>query len=390
MKSILLKNKYWIYPQILWTILAILSLSWSLYLLNHNSHVGAIERGRDMVKLIEITRLWNSNHKGVYVSITNDTEPNQYLNIPERDVTTTNGLKLTMINPSYMTRQISELTYKDLNIKFHLTSLKLIRSANKPDNWEETALREFDQGKTEKLELVGVEPVREYRYMEAQKVKQSCLECHKDSGYKIGDIAGGLSVTFSAEPVLRWQKREKITIFIAHLFIYILVTYLALNRVYHIRLKINALNKIKDKQKQTITERTSEMLNAKTFSYNVIESMINALIVVNPDHTIVMSNQSAREMLSYTKEELSGRLFSSILKEKEGKGSTKFDEILMKGSIRNEEKIYITKDGSEIPVLFSASVIFGDNGIQGIVCIAQDIAYVKRAIEILGKKAIEP
>ena len=51
-------------------------------------------------------RQWNSMVGGVYVKITATQLPNKYLTIPERDVTTRSGVDLTLINPSYMTRQI--------------------------------------------------------------------------------------------------------------------------------------------------------------------------------------------------------------------------------------------------------------------------------------------
>ena len=54
-------------------------------------------------------RQWNSMVGGVYVKITATQLPNKYLTIPERDVTTRSGVDLTLINPSYMTRQIHEL-----------------------------------------------------------------------------------------------------------------------------------------------------------------------------------------------------------------------------------------------------------------------------------------
>jgi len=49
----------------------------------------------------------NALHGGVYVPVTESTQPNPYLEDPLRDVVTTDGLKLTKLNPAYMTRLIS-------------------------------------------------------------------------------------------------------------------------------------------------------------------------------------------------------------------------------------------------------------------------------------------
>ena len=52
-------------------------------------------------------RLWATTHGGVYVPITDKTPPNPYLkNIPERDIETPSGKKLTLMNPAYMLRQV--------------------------------------------------------------------------------------------------------------------------------------------------------------------------------------------------------------------------------------------------------------------------------------------
>ena len=54
-------------------------------------------------------RQWGARHSGVYVPVTPETPPNPYLShIPERDITTPSGKKLTLVNPAYMTRQVYE------------------------------------------------------------------------------------------------------------------------------------------------------------------------------------------------------------------------------------------------------------------------------------------
>lgn len=47
-------------------------------------------------------RTWVSSHGGVYVPITEKTPPNPYLfHIKDRDVNTTSGKQLTLMNPAY-------------------------------------------------------------------------------------------------------------------------------------------------------------------------------------------------------------------------------------------------------------------------------------------------
>lgn len=142
------------------------------------------------------TRLWNASHGGVYVPITAETQPNPYLPISNRDLVADNGLRLTKINPSYMTRQIAELAQKnERGTQFHLTSLKPIRPENKAMEWEERWLKSFEQGVKEQGEFVEDGSIIWFRYMAPLFVGPECLSCHAQQGYREGDIRGGLSVS---------------------------------------------------------------------------------------------------------------------------------------------------------------------------------------------------
>ncbi len=81
-------------------------------------------------------RAWGSNHGGVYVPVTEQTQPNPYLeDMPERDLVTSSGRKLTLLNPAYMLRQLMD-SYSDLyDVKSHLTSLKQLNFESMPSSW---------------------------------------------------------------------------------------------------------------------------------------------------------------------------------------------------------------------------------------------------------------
>ena len=148
-----------------------------------------------------IYRRWATIHGGVYVPVTDDMPPNPYLKIPDRDVTTTTGEKLTLINPAYMTRQVHELGEKQGGNKGHITSLKLLRPENKADEWERNALQKFEQGQDE---VYSVEPIGDetyLRFMRPLVVEQGCLKCHDQQGYKVGDIRGGISISTPWKPI---------------------------------------------------------------------------------------------------------------------------------------------------------------------------------------------
>ena len=153
-----------------------------------------LNTARTFFNQVVVTRRWNASHGGVYVKVTGDTLPNTFLKDPERDLETKMGVQLTKINPSYMTRQISEVTDDQDRVKFHMTSLLPIRPENRPTPWEERALLSFNREQMiEKSELFpGNSPF--FLYMKELKAEASCLKCHTSQGYKQGDILGGISV----------------------------------------------------------------------------------------------------------------------------------------------------------------------------------------------------
>ena len=143
-----------------------------------------------------VSRQWNASHGGVYVPVTPETQPNPYLPPDLRELTTDNGLKLTKINPAYMTRQMTELAAKKgSGIRFHITSLKPINPGNKATDWEEKWLRSFEQGAKEQGDFFEDGKTTWFRYMAPLIADQECLKCHKIQGYKEGDIRGGISVS---------------------------------------------------------------------------------------------------------------------------------------------------------------------------------------------------
>jgi two-component system NtrC family sensor kinase len=155
----------------------------------------AIEGARNMFRMVILTRNWNASHSALYVPVTPETPPNEYLEHARREVTTTDGVVLTMINPAYMTRLIAEMAQSDSGAIFRLTSLKPIRPANAPDDWERESLLAFERGIKETTTIERDGKWDMLRYMAPLPVEVGCLKCHEQQGYKVGEIRGGISVS---------------------------------------------------------------------------------------------------------------------------------------------------------------------------------------------------
>lgn len=136
-------------------------------------------------------RSWIASKGGVYVPIMKDSSPNPYLHIPNRDVNTTNGMQLTLFNPAYALRQMTDHYGHLYGTKSHLTSLKVINPHNKPFPWEINALKTIELTRADFYEIT---PTKKLHYMRPFYVEQACLKCHGHQGYHIGDVRGGLSI----------------------------------------------------------------------------------------------------------------------------------------------------------------------------------------------------
>ncbi len=120
---------------------------------------------------------------------------------------------------------------------------------------------------------------------------------------------------------------------------------------------------------------------SKNYVDNILKSMIDALVVVNPDMTISTVNQATLHLLGYEKQELIGKPIELIVEVAQGSfWGTVNDKKIQDDFSRVVESIYLAKDGRKIPVLFSGSVMKDEEeNIQGIVCVAQDITELKQA-----------
>ena len=161
----------------------------------------ALQEARSSYNKDVAYRQWGTHHGGVYVPITATTPPNPNLShIKDRDVNTTDGKQLTLVNPAYMTRQVHELPEAQYGIKGKLTSLKPVRALNAPDAWEENALRQLKAGAADFFEMAVFEGEPHLRYVGPMKANKNCLKCHQTQGYSVGDIIGGVSIAVPWAP----------------------------------------------------------------------------------------------------------------------------------------------------------------------------------------------
>jgi len=215
-------NRYLLTLVAIWTAVVIASLGWNIYQLKQSILSAARTSAEISYDKDVIYRRWVAKQGGVYVPVSEMTPPNPYLKVPNRDIKTTDGLFLTLVNPAYMTRQANELAIEMHNFQGHITSLNPIRPENYPDSWEREALKSFERGVKETGSIEKMSGKEYFRLMRPFVTEKSCLKCHEFQGYKEGDIRGGISISIHMEPLRAIERSRMIELTLAHGFLWII------------------------------------------------------------------------------------------------------------------------------------------------------------------------
>ncbi len=116
-----------------WTAVIAFSTVWDIHARKATTREMASKEAHAHFDKDQTIRYWASKHGGIYVYTDLLTPPNPYLrHVPERDITTPAGKKLTLMNPAYMVRQLNKEFVDLYNIIGHITSLKSLRPENEP------------------------------------------------------------------------------------------------------------------------------------------------------------------------------------------------------------------------------------------------------------------
>ncbi|MCK5682032.1 ATPase, partial [bacterium] len=89
-----------------WTLLFGLFLLFSISHLKQTTREIARSEARAHFNKDVAFRQWATRHGGLYVPVSKETSPNPYLDhIVTRDITKSDGTRLTLMNPAYAVRQ---------------------------------------------------------------------------------------------------------------------------------------------------------------------------------------------------------------------------------------------------------------------------------------------
>ena len=124
-------------------------------------------------------------------------------------------------------------------------------------------------------------------------------------------------------------------------------------------------------------------------AHNIIDTMSDALFLLDQNGHITTINKAATKMLGYESTELKGSDIDKI------SGEMSFKNKVVGSSFAGSEynnyyTSLTTKARKKIPVMFSTSILKDKDGkIRGVVCVAKDITELKRIERELQQRAVE-
>ncbi|MDZ7831486.1 MAG: diguanylate cyclase [Desulfobacterales bacterium] len=360
---------------IIWIVVIAASFVWNWHQVGDSMMVLVENAAQFSFEKDVVYRRWGAMHGGVYVPVTKATPPNPYLShLPDRDVVTTSGKQLTLINPAYMTRQVHELGRQQYGMRGHITSLDPLRPENAADAWETEALLSFQKGAEQATSVETIAGQPYFRLMRPMVTEEKCLKCHAHQGYAIGDIRGGVSVSVPLATYLSQARTQRTGLAIVH----VLVGFFGL-----VGLEFGRRLHGSSERKLGENESLVRAIN---------ESAQDAIVVMDAEGRISYWNPAAEHIFGYTSDEAIGQdlipmLVPSRYKEIHGAVFPEFQRSGRSDAVgKTLELKALRKSGEEFSVELSLSSV-RLKGRWHAVGIIRDISERKQAEETIRQMA---
>jgi diguanylate cyclase (GGDEF)-like protein/PAS domain S-box-containing protein len=371
---------FWLVPIVFWSLMVGLSFRSNWQALQRQVLEITTTQGRDIFRMIEAVRLWNARHGSVYVIQSELSPPNPYLDVPERDPVTISGKRLTMVNPAYMTRQVADTILEQTGFRVHITSLNPINPGNRADPWETEALKSFEHGVRERAEIIK-DPLRQVRYMAPLVVQQPCLVCHEKQGYKVGDIRGGISVSFSALPTEESIAPHRRDLIAGHALALVLLSALSIYALRRLRSHTESLEDARQEQEQLVELRTAELRReaverrqAESQLRHLVTASSNGMFGVDARGYCVFCNPTASRLLDVAESDsLIGSDILALFDRSNPELATRMRRCLQGETVHEENVVFKGEDGNVFPIELRLDPISADGEPSGAVASFSDI-----------------
>ena len=286
-----------------WTLVILAAMGWGVVRERQVTHDLAVAEARASLGKDMALRRWVTDHSRIYVPVGDHIKPQQRMaHLPDRDITTPGGLRLTLIDPVTLINDLNRHYGRLYGVTGKVTSLAARSPHTRPDPWEKTALARLMDGEDEVLQLVRDDQPPRLRLMEPLIVQPGCLVCHLGEGYRVGKPAGGLSVTVSLASLLP-RERQAVT---SHL-----ATMGALWLVGLVGLAIAAW--LLRRQARTELAALRRLRASEARKSAIVRHALDCIITIDADDHILEFNPAAEATFGYRADEVIGRRLGDLL-----------------------------------------------------------------------------
>ncbi|MBC8413806.1 MAG: PAS domain S-box protein [Nitrospira sp.] len=367
-------KRYAIVATLIWTSLIAGFCIWNISREQDQIRELAIKEARANFNKDLAFRYWATMHGGVYVKPDKRTPPNPYLkHLPERDVITTDGKQLTLMNPAYMLRQVMDEYAKMYGITGRITSLKALNPNNAPDEWERNALLEFEDGVQEVTEFTMIDNAPYLRLMRPLITKKGCLKCHSFQGYEVGDVRGGVGV---AVPMTGYfvLQREAIT---TMLYTYGVIWAIGF-------LSIILIHRKSEQQYEERKKAEKMLIESEGLLRTLIDTIPDLIWLKDTEGRYLSCNQRFEKFFGAAEEDIVGKIDYDFVGEAQADLFIMNDRRAIETAtpVVNEEWITFADDGHrELLETIKTSMKDSSGRIIGVLGIGRDITARKKAEE---------
>ena len=314
-------------------------------------------------------RLWASSHGGVYVPVSDQTQPNPYLShVIDRDISTTSGTRLTLMNPAYMIRQVMAHYASLYDVRGRITSLRHFRVETAPDEWESRMLASFESGSAEALEFSedGGEP--RLRLMRALLAEESCLKCHWVQGERLGGVRGGISVSVSLNEYVENSRKEML----AHALSFGLLWAFGVGVIGCVGKRLS--NSLREQN------RAEVLLRVWQDNYQKLIDCSMTGIYISQDNTIIFANTKFAEIHGFSIEEILGMdSLSLVVPEDRNTVEEMVNKRLDGVNVPDEYEIRCTTKSGKLIWVQRRTTVIEHNGRSAILDNESDVTLQKQA-----------
>lgn len=349
-------------------------VGYSLFVTVQSQREGAMAMARNTARANffkdQAFRLWASGKGGLYAVVSPQSQPIPYMaHVPDRDVETREGVRLTLMNPASMLRETMD-QYADMyGIRGRIVGVVTLNPANRADAWEEKAIHAFERGEKEIFEVADMGGRPYLRLIRPMIMQPACMKCHGHLGFKVGDVRGAVGVSVPLndylEPVEALQRQAEFTHGAIWLF------------------GLVGGGLFFRGQRQRILEREAS-LEDLALSARVFDDALHGIAITDPQGTVLRVNQAFTRITGYAREDVVDRSIALLQADKDGRGMEEIWRSVTQEGRWQGDLWMRRRDGTAFAAAAHDTALMDERGVTThVICMVEDITQRRRAEESL-------